>query len=188
MTARDMTAGEMSADGELLRQVRALRDREELRELHMRYSMAIDDRRIHDLVACFAPDGQLGHDDAAVSGHDAIGTFYTERLAQYGPTFHYPHGSLYELDGDVATGTILGHSELAIDGAMYQVALRYVDDYVRDDRRWAIARRRIRTLYFSPVADLPEIFADEFRLRWPGTPRRADLPEGEASWNEFHDR
>ncbi len=174
-------------DDDLAGQVRALTDREELRELHLRYSMAIDDRRIDDLVECFAPEGQLGHNDAAVSGRAAIAEFYTERLSRYGPTFHYPHGSLYEIDGDVATGTILGHSELAIDGEMFQVALRYLDDYARDGR-WMIARRRIATLYFSPVADLPGIFGDELRLRWPGAPRRADLPEGEASWIEFHER
>ena len=65
-----MSSPEVTAmrDDDLARQVRALADREELRELHLRYSMAIDDRRIEDLVQCFAPDGQLGHNDAAVSG------------------------------------------------------------------------------------------------------------------------
>jgi hypothetical protein len=177
----------MTSTVDLARQVRELADREELRELQVRYSLSIDDRRIDDLVECFAPDGELGHNDAAVSGREAIAAFYSERLRAYGPTFHYFHGSIYEIDGDVASGILLAHSELAIDGEMFQVALRYVDDYRRDER-WTISHRRIRTLYFAPIADLPGIFQDANRLRWPGPPRPADFPEGDPAWEEFSQR
>jgi hypothetical protein len=169
---------------DLAADVRQLLDREHLRELNLRYSMAIDDRRIDDLVECFAPEGELGHSDAAVRGRDQIAAFYRARLAAYGPTYHYPHGSMYEIDGDRATGVVLAHSELAIDGDMYQVAFRYIDSYVRDGR-WMIARRELQTLYFSPVADLPRIFEDRLRIRWPGDPRPADIPEDGAAWAEF---
>lgn len=173
-----------TSDAALARDVRELMDREELRELHMRYSMACDDRRINDIAACFAPDGVLAHKEADVEGRDNIAKFYAGRLALYGPTYHYPHASIYELDGDTATGIILGHAELSIEGVTYKAAVRYYDTYRRDDR-WLLTSRVIKNLYFSPEADLPQIFADANRVRWPGAPRPADFPEGDPSWEEF---
>jgi hypothetical protein len=181
MTATSDTA---ASESDLGRDVRELMDREELRELHMRYSMACDDRRIDDIADCFAPDGVLAHKEADVQGRESIGKFYAARLACYGPTYHYPHASIYEIDGDTATGIILGHAELSIDGVTYKAAVRYYDTYRRDDR-WLLTNRVIKNLYFSPEAELPGIFADENRIRWPGEPRPADFPEGDPSWEEF---
>ena len=172
---------------ELTRDVQGVLDREALRDLNVRYAMAIDDRRISDIGACFTADGTLGHVDAGVSGRDTIEAFYAARLANYGPTYHYPHAFLFELDGDTARGTVLAHAELGIDGQTYQVAIRYVDEYRREDE-WRIRERGIRNLYFAPVAELPRIFEDELRIRWPGEPRPADLPEGDPAWVAFNAR
>ena len=173
-----------SEGSELRRDVRTMLDREELRELQMRYSMAIDDRRIEDFGLCFTTAGEFGHVDGTVVGRAAIVEYQNERLALYGPTFHSPHEYSFVIDGDTATGVVLAHSELAIGGRMFQVAFRYRDTYQREDR-WRFSSRHIHVLYFSPVDDLPGIFADRLRKRWPGPSRAADLPEGSASWEQF---
>jgi hypothetical protein len=174
-----------SADELTLRQsVRELLDREELRELNIRYAMAIDDRRIDDFVQCFTDDGEFRHVDGMVKGRDAIRDYQNARLALYGPTYHYAHAYTFSVTGDTGTGTVLAHSELSIDGAMFVVGFRYEDEYRREDG-WHFASRGIRVLYFAPYAELPGIFADQFRKRWPGDPRAADFPEGDAAWEQF---
>lgn len=168
----------------LRKSVRELIDREALRELNLRYAMAIDDRRVDDFVECFTEDGEFRHVDGMVKGRDAIREYQNARLGRYGPTYHYAHAYEFSISDNSGTGTVLAHSELAIDGAMFVVGFRYTDEYRRGDR-WRFASRGIRVLYFSPYADLPGIFADRFRKRWPGPPRVADFPEGDAAWEQF---
>ncbi len=166
--------------------VREILDREALRDLNCRYSIAIDDRRIDDIADCFTDDAVLGHVDAGIRGRDVIQAFYADRLRNYGPTYHYPHAFLFELVGDAeARGTVLAHAELAIDATTYQVAIRYLDVYRREER-WRFSSRGIQNLYFAPVADLPTVFRDELRIRWPGAPKPAQLPEGEPAWEAFY--
>jgi len=95
-----------------------------------------------------------------------------------------PAANSPEVIGDHATGTVLAHAELALEGTTYQVGLRYVDTYRREDGTWLFGSRTVCFLYFMPLGDLVNggLGAPD-RKRYPDVgPIPADLPETLATW------
>ena len=83
----------MSAAPEgLSERVARLEALEEIRELVARYGMVVDDRDIEGLANMFTSDAKFGSADGMVAnqGRQAVIDFYTERMAAFGATYHYP--------------------------------------------------------------------------------------------------
>ena len=102
----------------------------------------------------------------------------------FGPSFHIPHSQTVTfVDDDTATGVVTAHAELGMDDGSFWVALRYHDDYRREDGRWRFHRRVVHQLYAMPLRELVDDLAAAERVRWPDTPPRvAALPEGLPTW------
>lgn len=172
---------------DLEQRIARLEAREAIRQLVFDYSTAVDDRDFERIAEVFCADSTFGHADGrdTTTGRDAIVEFYRTRTGLMGPTYHYPHSHRIDFtDDDNATGTVLAHAELALEGTTYQVGLRYADTYRREDGAWRFGSRTICFLYFMPLSELINggLGAPD-RKRYPDVgPVSADLPETLATW------
>ena len=157
--------------------IRNLEDRVELGDLIARYGRYVDDRDYEALGTLYSHDAVFDTVGGPKTGHQAVLDYYRERLALFGPTYHYPHTQeITFTSADQAEGLVCAHAELAIDGEAVWVAIRYDDRYVREDGRWLFRERAVNFLYVMRLSELPHTMGHELRKRWPGTdPEPADL-------------
>jgi hypothetical protein len=149
---------------DLAQTVRRLQDRQELRDLTLRYCRAIDDS---DWAALRELYTDADRDGASV-GDQTVERLRSVRSA-YGRTIHTAHGQLVEFTGDDhATGMVPAHAELDIKGETVLCAMRYYDDYVREARGWRFARRDLRFVYALPWPRLAGALTGERPVHWPG--------------------
>lgn len=174
---------------ELGQRLAMIEAREEIRDLVVRYGMAVDDRDMETVGSLFTDDAVFRHGDDSIVNHgrQEIVDFYTDRLRSYGATYHYPHSHLIELtDTSTGTGVVMAHAELGIEGRTLITALRYYDQYVHDDDRWLFAERRLAMLYYMDLAELADGgLSSADRKRYFGTIGAAEIPEGLQSWKDF---
>lgn len=160
--------------------VRRVEDRQELGELISRYGVAVDDRDFECLAGMYVEDSVFyGH-----KGLDAIMRFYRDRLAIYGPTYHYAHTQHFDFaSDDSASGVVSAHAEIGMQGKTIWLGLRYLDRYIRARGKWHFHERDIKLRYALPFLELATSYADPLRKRWPGTePAPADIPEQIATY------
>lgn len=176
---------------DLTRRLERIEAKEAIRDLVVRYGMAVDDRDMDAVGDGFTDDAVFRHGDDSIVNHgrDEIVAFYTDRLRAFGATYHYPHSHLIELDAndpDRATGVVCAHAELGIDGRTYVTALRYHDQYRREDGEWRFAERRLAMLYYMDLAELVDGgLAQGDRKRYFGTIGPSEIPEKLPTWREF---
>ena len=151
---------------DLARALRRLQDRQELRDLTLRYCRAIDDSDWAALRGMFADRAGI----AGTRGGDETVDQLRSIRSTYGRTIHTAHGQLVEFtDDDHATGMVPSHAELDIKGETVICAMRYYDDYVREADRWRFARRQIKFSYALPRSRMDGALTDELPVQWPGT-------------------
>lgn len=169
-------------EGPIESRLRRLEDRQELSDLIARYGPAVDDRDGAAIAELFAEDSVFDTVAGVMRGRDQVVAYYLERLSQFGVSFHYPHTQTVEFDGDDrAHGLVTAHAEMASGNEAFWVALRYHDEYVREDGRWRFAVRRVQQLYALPLRELMQEMGSPHLLRWPGTaPAAAPLPPAGA--------
>lgn len=164
---------------------------EEIRDLIARYGMAVDDRDVNGLADMFTSDAKFGLADGMVAnqGRQAVIDFYTERMAAFGATYHYPHSHVIEFDPDRpdhATGLVNAHAELALDGRTLVTALRYFDEYRVEDGRWCFVERKVAMIYYMDMAELVDGgLTEPDRKRYFGTVGPSELPESLDTWKKF---
>ena len=138
----------MSESG-LAARIVALEAREQIRELAMVYCHRLDARDLSGVAALFSRDGVFVTPGTFAAGRADIEAFYTERMAKFEFTFHYPHTHVVVLERDGrATGVVTQHAEHGIGGACILAGLRYDDDYVREEGAWRFASRAISMSYY----------------------------------------
>ena len=159
---------------DLARRLRRLEDRAELRELADRYCLAIDDSDWDALRELFAADAAM----AGRTGPDGVVGVLRSIRSGYGRTIHSALTQTLEFtDDDHASGVVPSRGELAIAGQTVICAMRYLDDYVREDGTWRFARRVIRFSYALPWAAMAEAMTGDLPVAWPGSaPLPSDLP------------
>jgi ketosteroid isomerase-like protein len=170
---------------ELEARVARLEAESAIRQLVARYCFAIDDRRVADIAALFAEDAIVCSGDGVMNanGLAAIMAQFAGRFSVLGPGAHYMHDVQIDFtDADHATGLVSGHAELARNGRMMVVGLRYHDEYRRTAAGWRFARRQINFLYYVPVEDYPGILLQRMRNRAYAAPAPADFPENLPGW------
>jgi ketosteroid isomerase-like protein len=177
----------MQDNQDLEARIRRLEDREELHELVVRYGQLVDDRDLDGLAELYTQDAIFDSREGPITGRTAVLDYYRRQLRSYGVTYHFVHGHVVdELRDDVAHGVAHSHAELEIGGAAFVVALRYSDQYRREDGRWRFHHRAAQQLYALPLSELPHRLGEEHRKHWPGTAARlADIPESLPSWQRF---
>ena len=118
-----------------------LLDRAAIHDVLLRYARGVDRRDLDLVAACFTPDaayeGSLAHGTIA----DALAALRVA-VTRYTSTLHFLGNQVIELDGDAARSETyaLAH-HLLPDGTLRIVAVRYLDELVRQNGGWFIRRR-----------------------------------------------
>jgi uncharacterized protein (TIGR02246 family) len=157
--------------------IQRLEERFAISDLVASYCSAIDERDLARFVSLFTEDAVLRHRDGVMrlDGKPAIEAYYTQRFADYGYTFHYPHACTVKFEGpDEARGSVTGHAEMSIEGQLVLAAIRYTDRYRRIDGAWRFAERELAFGYYMKLSELPAGFSDELRKDYRGQRLRAE--------------
>jgi uncharacterized protein (TIGR02246 family) len=170
--------------------VRALEDREAIRELVARYCFVIDDRDLEGIGDCFTVDGRFRSVDGKMDarGREAIMEQYHGRFEALGTGNHIAHQQVIELDAadpDRATGTVSAHAELVRNGEVMIAAFRYADSYRREDGRWRFADRLLSFMYYLRPEDYVAYLDDRMRNHAYAEPIAADIQEGLETYARY---
>ena len=139
--------------------MQALLDKQEIREVVLRYCRGID-RMDRDLVrSCYHADATDEHGSFR-GGVEAYLDFAWKLLPRYDATMHFVGNVLVELQGDRARSEAycIAHHRGESGEPAHNLATgcRYVDDFERrEDRVWRIARRVVTTEWIRH--DIPEV-------------------------------
>jgi len=132
----------------LTERVNRLQTRADLTDLADRYGHLLDDRDWHGITACFTRNGRLKFKGGEVVGRAQLDAFYRAQLPKNEFTFHYRHSHVITIiDAERATGVVSAHAEHGRDGTCVLAAVRYYDDYAKEDGVWRLACREIRSRY-----------------------------------------
>ncbi|MEW2127746.1 nuclear transport factor 2 family protein [Streptomyces sp. NPDC058369] len=143
----------------LTERVGRLQIRADLTDLADRYGHLLDDRDWHGITSCFTRDGRLKFQGGEVTGREQLYAFYRAQLPKNEFTFHYRHSHVLTIiDDERATGVVSAHAEHARNGTCVLAAVRYYDDYVKEDGVWRLACREIRSRYCLGWLDMASDF------------------------------
>ena len=133
--------------------VRALADKEAIRDLARRYADCVWRKDVAGAVALFAEDGEMDTGDRPpIRGRAALGAEYQRMIT--GPQFHpFVHNHLVELGGDTATGRCYLDLRATVDGKSMIGSGWYDDRYVRVGGEWKFRSRKLTLCYFVPLRE-----------------------------------
>lgn len=125
------------------------RDRQELHDLALAYAEAIDAKNADDVVDLFTGDAVFRAYDrpqGEAHGTDEIHALVGKLLGSFSATMHHVSGPRVVFTGPCSARGVVSlvawhaFAEERPDGILWG---RYLDDYVRVDDRWRIARRTL---------------------------------------------
>jgi ketosteroid isomerase-like protein len=143
----------------------------EIRDLAIRYSIAVDDGDLPTILECFTQEGGFERAGQAVRGQEALKSFFEGMVDRYALTRHVVEMQIVDplVEPDRASGMVSGNAELVFGDTLYKVAYRYSDLYEREQDRWRFANRQLRFIYYLPAKELIDTIAENTRVRIPGT-------------------
>jgi uncharacterized protein (TIGR02246 family) len=130
--------------------IRALEDKDAIRELTARYCWAVSRNEVDAISALFCEDGAFVMDDRRYEGREAIRESYGASMPDP-PTRPFIQNHVIELDGDRAKGVCAVEIRAVQDGEAYTGAGHYEDEYRRVDGGWKFARRRFWFYHWVPL-------------------------------------
>ena len=137
-----------------------LSDQAELLKLVTVYAYAIDERAFERLDAVFTPDAHI--DYTAMGGikgdYPTVKAWLGPALAHFPDFMHFIGNTLFEVDGDAATGKIACFNPMVVpkpeggSDTMF-LGLWYLDRYRRTPEGWRISERVERKSYAHNMPD-----------------------------------
>lgn len=131
--------------------VRALEDKDQIRELTARYCFAIADGDVEALLEMFCEDGVFVSERGRYEGRDELRGFY-ERVVEPPTNKPFIHNHLIEVDGDRASGRCAVEVQMVRGGEAYISAGYYRDSLARVDGCWLFRCRENISYYRVPLA------------------------------------
>jgi ketosteroid isomerase-like protein len=177
----------------LEQRIRRLEATEEIRNLVARYCYAMDNRDIPATIDLFTDDVVIRSNDGKMDsrGRDNVLAMYQGRWVVLGPSFHWTHDVLVELDEDdpdSATGLISCHAEMTRNGTAQVTGIRYDDKYRReDDGRWRFSERALSYFYFCDPREYAETMEHPLRVRAYDTPSEPGWPESLETYRRYYE-
>jgi uncharacterized protein (TIGR02246 family) len=152
-------------------QIDRLASESEIRDLAIRYSVAVDDGDLPAVLDSFTKSGSFERAGQVVRGQDALRSFFEGMVDRYVLTRHLVE--MHTIDPleepDRVSGMVHGSAELVFGDTLYRVAYRYHDLYEREQNRWKFANRQLLFIYYLAARDLIDTIAENTRVRIPGT-------------------
>lgn len=163
--------------------MRTMVDADEIRNLAVRYCLAIDDLRLDAVAAMFTADATFAaRYGEPLRGREAIAAFLADNAAAQEASHHGVQGHLVLADGvDAAVGIVQVAAILDKGGETLRFALRCHDRYRRLDGRWHFHHRGIAVRFRD--AD-----GDEGRWRLGGAIAAAGEPRLDAGTRHVLER
>ena len=175
---------------DILNRLDRLESKDAIRELCTAYAIACDEHDMDRLMSLFTEDACFDAPNGAMvaDGRQAIEDMFIRTFKIRGPAYHWTHDITVAIDAnnpDQATGLVLSHAETSPSGVVSIAAMRYVDDYRREDGRWLFAKRVIHFLYYVPAAEYTTGLNETHRVVMGGERFPADYPEQLKPWLDF---
>jgi hypothetical protein len=152
-----------------------------IRQLPVRYALAVDGRDLDSWVGLFVEDvdcGQYG------KGRDALKAFIGPNVRTFYRSVHLICGQTIDfIDADHAKGTTYCRAEHEDGEKWIVMAILYFDTYERREGRWYFVRRSEQHWYSADVLERPA--APDFQqwARWQD--RKPHLPAKFPTWLPF---
>lgn len=162
--------------------LRRIEDKDEIRELAVRYGIYVDGRDAPRLRALFTDDARFRTANGVIDnqGGDSLVEMLVGRKDIVKASLHVQHGHVIDLDPDDpdrATGMVYTHAEVVFHAKHVKVsAVRYDDEYRRVDGQWRFADRCIKFFYQVDAANFVEEVTSDTPVRAGETPLAAELP------------
>ena len=132
--------------------VRALADKEAIRDLARRYADCIWRRDIRGAVGLFAEDGVMDPGTGApIAGRAALLEAYEGMLT--GDLQPFVHNHVIELGGDRASGRCYLDLRATREWVSMMGSGYYDDVYVRTAEGWKFQSRRLNMRFFAPLLE-----------------------------------
>ena len=144
----------------LPQKLQELADRLEISELIATYGQIADQKRFEDSRSCCTENVLADFGFGRAHGVDTLIGYGRQALGVFERTQHFISNVLIEVAGDSARSEhyVLALTRVKADGVVSDslVATRIVDDLVRHEGRWAIARRRLRFDWAHDIGPRPD--------------------------------
>lgn len=131
--------------------VRAIEDREAIRELTARYCRLAVQGRAEEIVDLFAEDGVMETGDTRERGRSRLLELYRESFMALRP-IPTVHNHLVDLQGDRATGFCSLELRMVEKGEAVTAAGHYEDSFVRVGGAWKFAHRKLVFYHRVPLS------------------------------------
>ncbi len=166
---------------ELERKVRGLIDKDEIRDLALRYALYSDQRDLDALALLYSQDTQAGQWG---SGRDGVRSMFDDVLRGFTNSIHLVANHTIELSGDTAIGNVYGRVEIEQQGQWLIITVLYRDEYVREDDAWKFRARHPEIWYATDFEQSP---VGDKKVRFPNQPpTAANVPAVVwPTWDKF---
>jgi ketosteroid isomerase-like protein len=125
--------------------------REAIRDLALRYALAVDGKDLDTVADLFVPDvdnGRYGQ------GPDGVKRFFDQSLRKFHSSMHLVANHVIDLEDEHhATGVVYcrAHHHVLEPEHWFDEALAYWDTYERVEGSWRFRRRRVRSWYRQEI-------------------------------------
>ena len=124
----------------------ALIAKDQIRELALLYSRAVDRQDFRLLRTLYTEDATDTHGDSFDGAADAFCSFLETNMPRMPYTGHHVCNHLISVDGDTGEGEVYAlayHTVPDEKGSWAEMLMgvRYLDNYRKDDNRWRFAKR-----------------------------------------------
>ena len=180
----------MSELDDIKKRLDRIESRTAIGELCTAYAIACDDRDMKTIADIFTEDCVFRSKDGMMvaNGRQSILEMYRGRFRVLAASYHWTHDLTVKFDDsnpNHATGLTLGHAEVFRNNEPLIAAMRYEDEYRREDGKWRFSKRSLSFLYYVNVHEYPTALGETDRMRAYGDRRPADYPESLPTWTTW---
>ena len=177
----------------IIERLERLESKEEIRDLVSKYAEACDQQDLDSLRGLFTLDAEFDSPNGMLKskGRQNILDMYLEVFKSRGPSFHWTHDiriKIHSEQKDLASGTVYSHAETTRDGIVSLAAMRYDDQYSKEDGAWKFSKRVIHFFYYVKTKDYVETLTSPLRVGMGDENVAADIPESVPAWIEFQEK
>ena len=174
----------MTDNADLLRRMDRIESQLAIRQLPMRYALAVDSRDLDAWVQLFVEDVNCGSYGV---GRDALKRFIDPSVRTFYRSHHQICGQMVDfIDDDHATGKVYCRAEHEARGRWIVMAICYFDTYERRQGHWLFVKRSEKHWYSTDILQRPT--GPNFQ-RWDTWhDRKPALPHFFATWKTFWDK